>query len=371
LTEKEISLEIKKPELLVLLVFLSLVLFLDTGVTLKTPISFGDEGFHARISQWIAQEKDYFAWIPFIGKEAHRGFGRVPLWNLTGAGFYLILGFNDIIGKLLPPIIAFFTGLSVYLLVKKLYNKEIGFISSVVSVSIPSFVTYSVLLYTDVMLVFYSSLSTFTLLLALKNDSKKYLLLSGVFASFSFLTKVSGMASYAIFGVIILHELIKNKKLQPLIKKYSPVILILILVPSAFFLRSLYYYKTPICYVPVPFFSQDGCNKEKIESEYKFPARTEEVGTEVGVFKMGVMNYFTFAYGRIWLFVFGMISGMVLMFTKKDKIDVLILLVILGLTTILIQSRIYTRAEDTARYTLIFIPVMSVIHCSKIFYGNI
>jgi len=361
LAEKEISIEIKKPELLILIVFLGLVLFLTARVTIKTPINFGDEGFHTRTAQWFAQERDYFAWMPFYGNGIEKsGFGRPPLWNLTEAGFYLIFGFHEFLGKLLPPIIAFFTGLSVYLLVKQLYNKEVGFIASVVSVSIPSFVTYSVLLYTDVMLTFYFSLFVFTLLLALKKDEKKYFYLSAVFCSFSLLTKLPGIAAYVFVILVFLYELFKKKNLQILIKKYSIFVLILLLIPSTFFLRSLYYYKTPICGFPFPFIEKDDCIVGGIEPDKKFTERTEQVGSEAGVLGMGLMNYLNFAYGSIWLVTFGFISGLILMFTKKDETDILTLLVFLSLLPLLAQG-IFGRAEDTARYTLAWVPIISVV----------
>ncbi len=358
--EKEISLEIKKPELLVLIIFLGIVLFLNVRVTIKTPINFGDEGFHTRIAQWFAQEKDVFAWIPFHGTEPTNAFARPPLWNLTEAGFYLLLGFREIVGKLLPPLIAFFTGLSVYLLVKELYNEEVGFIAGVISVTVPSFVTYSVLLYTDALFTFYFSLCVFTLLLSLKKDEKKYLILSSVFGSFALMTKLPGLVVYLVFGLVFLYELFKKKDFQFLFKKYFLVIVILMLIQGGFFLRSLYYFKTPMVGAPIPLFEPMTTLKEPIESDHEFPQRTQQVGTETGVLKMGLMNYLKFAYGHMWLVVFGLISGIILMFAKRNKMDVLILL---SLSTILIITTqgIFKRAEDTARYTLGWIPIIAVI----------
>ena len=362
LAEKEIKLDIKNVELLILIVFLTVVLVFDARVTIKTPINFGDEGFHTRIAQWIGQNNDYFAWFPFYTeKDSKDGFGRPPLWNLTEAGFYMIFGFHEIIGKLLPPIIAFFTGLFVYLLIKELYNKEIGFIASVISVSIPSFVTYSVLLYTDVMLTFYFCLFVFTLLLSIKKNEKKYFYLSAVFASLAFLTKSPGLTVFVVLPLIILYELFEKKQLKNLIKDYSIYILIIFVILAGFFLRSFYYWGTPMCGLPLPIIGKNDCSVVYFKSELKFEGRTEQVGTEVGIFTMGLTNYLNFAYGKIWFVVFGLISGIILMLSKRDKFDILILLSLLSIFTILSQTVTLQRAEDTARYTLAWVPIISVV----------
>lgn len=357
--KKEISLEFKKPELLILLILLGLGLFFTSRVTIKTPINFGDEGFHTRVAQWFAQEKDYFAWMPFFGKEPNLAFGRTPLWNLTEAGFYLIFGFHEILGKLLPPLISFLTGLSVYLLVKQLYNKETGFIASIISITIPSFVTYSVLLYVDVLFTLYFSLSVFTLALSLRKNNKKYFYLSIIFGTLSILTKKPGLAITLIFGTTFIYEFLK-KKSKKLILKYSIAMVIFILVTGGFFLRNIYYYKTPLSGFPLPIFNEIKKLNEPPESEYKYPQRTEEVGTETGVLNMGIMNYLRFAYGIEWLVIFGFISGLLLMLVKRKGADILILLSI-GTLILLFFQGISQRAEDTARYTLGWVPIIAVV----------
>src|SRR4030042_4566025 len=109
-----------------LLVVLAVVFIVDANTLIKSPISFGDEGFHTRVAQWFAQKKDYFAWTPFFGKASLDGMGRPVLWNLTEAGFFLVLGFHEIIPKLLIPMIAVLTGLATFTFVTKLYGINVG-----------------------------------------------------------------------------------------------------------------------------------------------------------------------------------------------------------------------------------------------------
>jgi 4-amino-4-deoxy-L-arabinose transferase-like glycosyltransferase len=252
-------------------------------------------------------------------------------------GVYLIFGFREILGKLLPPLIAFFTGLSVYLLVKQLYNKEVGFISSVVSVTIPSFVTHSVLLYVDTIFTLYFSLSIFTLALSFKKDDKKYFFLSAIFASLALLTKKPAFALFFIFGGTFLYETFK-RKFSEVIGKYLILGIILLLITGGFFLRNLYYYNTLLLGFPLPIFNEKKYLNGPLDFEKEYPQRTEEVGTEAGVLNMGIMNYLKFAYGIEWLVIFGLIAGLILMTVKREKMDIIILLSLGSLGILMLQG---------------------------------
>lgn len=55
----EITFEIRKPEALLLVAFLAVIFILEAQLTLTTPISFGDEGYHTSMARWIAQNMEY------------------------------------------------------------------------------------------------------------------------------------------------------------------------------------------------------------------------------------------------------------------------------------------------------------------------
>jgi len=193
-----------------------------------------------------------------------------------------------------------------------------------------------------------------------KDGEKKYLILSALFGSFSFLSKRPGLAIYTVLGTLIFYELIfKKSNLFTVLKKYLPFILIVLLIPMGYFLRNIYYFNTPMCGFPLPIFKEE-CEKNTPKYDLSFPARTEEIGTETNVFKMGLMNYLQFAYGYILLTVFGFIAGLLIMIYKREKEDVFILIVLIGIIPLLLQD-IYNRAEDTARYLLLIAPIISVL----------
>jgi len=103
--EKEITIELKHPEIIVLLAFLCIALFLELQVTLNSHITFGDEGFHAKISQVIAERVEYSKWTPVGETEIDKaGFSRPPLWNFLGASLFYIFGLHEWLLKALIPL---------------------------------------------------------------------------------------------------------------------------------------------------------------------------------------------------------------------------------------------------------------------------
>ncbi len=359
LEDKKITFEIKKTEIILLFLILSVILFLELRVTFNTPISFGDEGFHTRMAQWIAEEKEYPTWVTFEGSNLERNsFERPPVWNFLEASFLFILGFHESIIKFLTPFIAVLTSIALFVLVKRLYNEKVAFIASIISIVIPSFVTYSVLFYTDVLYTFYFMLFVLTFILALKCGEKKYWIVSGVFGALAFLTKTTGVAVYLFIVFAFVYQLVKERKLM-MVKRYFILVLISVLLISPFFIRNFFYYKTPTCSFPLPFFSKSGCAIDKFESKYQFAGRTEQVGTEVSPTKMGITNYLAFAYGNIWFVVLGLICGLLLLFIRRSNIDILIIISLITIFYLLIQPS--QRAEDLARYTLGWVPIIAII----------
>jgi 4-amino-4-deoxy-L-arabinose transferase-like glycosyltransferase len=360
--EKEITIDIKKPEIIILLILLSTILILELQVTLPSPIVFGDEGFHTQMSKYMSEEKEYPVWIPFEGntKLIKGGFKRPPLWELTESSFYLIFGFNEIIVKFLTPFIGVvLTGLSVFLIGKRIYNEKVGFVATLIAVTIPSLVTYSVLFYTDALLVFYLSLFIMTLFLSIKTENKKYWILSGIFAALAFLTKTPAFMIFPLIGLGFLYQIYKQKNIIGVLKKYLTLALFLILIIGPFLLRNYVYYHTPTCDLAI--FDQKGCsvtfdykNKKNVSGEL------EKIGTSADILGMGLINYFNFAYGNIWFVILGFLAGLIIIGLRKKDEDILIIFVILAFLPIFYLGSA-GRAEDTARYSLGLVPIIALV----------
>ena len=357
--EKEISIEIKKPEIWVLIAFIAFVFFLELQITLNSPIAFGDEGFHTRMSQWIGQEKEYPVWIPFEGSKLEReGFSRPPLWNILEGSFYFMFGFNDIIVRVLTPLIAsVLIGLATYLLVKRVYDGKIALIASMITITIPSFVTYSVLFYDAILLAFFFVLFILTMVLAVKNNGKKYWLLSGIFAALAYLSKGSGLAIIPLVVLIFVYLWTREKKFVKSLKVFLPFIVVLLLLLAPFLLRNYFYYGTPDC--RFWFFDLKRCEIDNYQDKLQFSARTEQTGTEQSILNIGLLGYLDFAYGNVWIVVFSFMAGLTIFFARRHSTDVLVLLALLMLIPIVAES--FNRAEDTARATIAWVPFIALI----------
>ena len=364
--EKEISLEIKKPEIWILLAFLALVFVLEVLMTTSTPISFGDEGYHTRMAQWIGQKQEYPVWTPFEGTNLERAsFARPPIFNILEGSFIFIFGFNELIIKLLTPFIVFLTGISVFILTKRIFNSKVALIAAIATVTIPALVTYSVTFYVDAFLTFNMAMFFLLFILALKESNQKYLILSGAFGAFALLTKITGLMVYAFAFFAFFYELIKErKKISDLFKKYWPLVAVMILIPSGWLIRNYYYYNNPICY-SLPFvnlFSTKGCSIDQFQGKYQFPGINQQTGSNISVYDMapeGILSYLDFAYGVLWFVMIAFFCGLAILFLKRDMINDLLLI---SLALFLIIFYMTTgRAEDTARYTLGWVPIIALV----------
>jgi len=358
---KEITIEIKKPEIIILLVFLAVILFLELQLTFNSPIVFGDEGWHTRLAQFISQKIEYPAWIPYEGtKLVEYSFPRPPVWNLLEGSFLFIFGFHESIVKFLTPFIAVLVGLVVFLLGKKIYGKEVSFIAALITITVPSFVTYSVLFYDVTLLVFYLTMFMLTFFLAIKGEGKRYWVLSGIFGALSFLTKTPGFAVFPMIALGFLYQVYKKEKITDLFKNYLLMGLLLILIISTFFIRSYIYYGTPMCQLSL--LNNSGCTKTfDYKNTKDMPTQLEQTGTAMNIFQIGFINYLNFAYGIIWFVPLMLLCGLVTIFYKKEKMDILIILAILSFIPIFYFSySSESRAEDTARTMLGLVGIISL-----------
>lgn len=355
---------------LVFLIIVGLVFILEMNTTLKSNIVFGDEGFHAGISRWISQNKEYPQWNPLgYTNLSQTNFARPPLFHLLEAGFLFVLGRHELIFKFLSPFTAALTVIAFYLLVKRLYNKELGLISSLIFIGLPSFVTYAVLVFDEILFVFNMLLFTFTFLLAIKENSRKYWVLSAVFAGLTILTKNVGIVLILFIPLSFLYIFIKEKNFKYNVKRFAAFAIIILLVTGPFFLRNIAHYNTPVCY-GLPILNQDttGCEKFEVVEKRSFEVRTLSGGTENSIMRFGLLNFVTFAYGNYWFILVGLIGGLIILLNKQnEKINSLLLIAMVLVLYVLYLT--YGRAEDASRQILFWASIMVVI--SAHYWGEI
>ncbi len=360
--DKEITLEIPKPEILFLLLVLSIFSFLEFRAILSRGLAFGDEGYHSILAKYIGENKDYPVWNPVLGSEdSKNGFFDNPLWHLILGGFFSTFGFHEFIIKILPPFIGvILIGLSTYVLGKRIFNKEVGVMAAVIAVATPSMVTYSLLAYKDTLFSLYFSLAGMSLILALLTEKPKYWILGGIFSGLSFLAKTPG---YTVIPLLLLFmfllRLVEKKKISYVLKEFIPVAFIFLILAGSFVLRNFVYYKT-IC-APLPLISDATCYKRSsYEEKNKYEGRTEESGVEGNAFKMGIMNYFEFSYGSIIFIPLFFILGFFLLLFRKNKADIAVLAAMASFLPVAYFA-FPGRAEDTSRFLLPLVPFIALI----------
>jgi len=376
----EFTIEIKKPETLVLLAFLGILLVMELRVSLSTPISFGDEGFHTRLAQWIGQNVEYPTWVPFTQNLAGKaGFDRPPFWNILEGGLFWLLGFSELMPKLLTPFISVLGGLALYLGAKRFYGERISFIAAVLLATFPSVVTYALVFYTDALTTFFMEMFIITLAIAFTDGKRMYMLAAGAFGALTLLTKVVGYTAYALVGLMLLYELLRNRKPAEMLKKYWPLVLVMALLPATYMLRNYAYFGTPLCYdLPVVsnLFSTAGCSVDTgtYKPIYSYAGRTSQVGTEADVFSMGIVNYLDFAYGNIWFVLVAFFAGAILLvepirngwakglaLPEIQPFDFALIGMLALYVLLFLFGTITPRAEDTSRFSLMWAPVIALV----------
>lgn len=371
--EIEIAINYQLLYFILLAIFLIYSFYLSHQVAMKNPISFGDEGFHTSLGRYIAVNKEYPKYIPFEGTILIKdSFHRPPLWNLLLAGFMFIFGANDFVAKIITLLIAFFLGISTYILTKKIFNENVALISSIFIVSFQSVLTYTVLFYYTLLLLFFANLALLCFMIYVKENNKKFLILAGLFSSLALLTNQFAITLYVIFFLYILYTNLENlRNLRLIIKEYFPFLLILLIIPSGYIIRNLILYKTPVCF-SIPYlrtiFDTSHCKIQNFEEKFKFVGQAIPIGTEATAFSIGFTNYLEFAYFDTKFVILPLLIGLCLLFLSPNRINILLIICFIIYVILMLEVG-RGRAEDTARYSLGFAGVVALI--SAITYNKI
>jgi 4-amino-4-deoxy-L-arabinose transferase-like glycosyltransferase len=346
MVEKEVTIEMKRPKALFLTFFLLFVLALELAITFGSPVAFGDEAGHTYWAKYMAEQIEMPIKFPLYGSKVMGGleFGRPPLWNLLVASFYLILGFHEAIVKFLTPFVCFLTGIAMYVMASKAFNRNVAVLASIIAVTIPSYVTYSVLFYVDVLFVLYFTLGTLLVILASRDWNPRYWLMAGIYLSFAILTKVPGFVIFPMLLIFFVFQASRNKALKQTFLRYSLLLLMmsLILVPE--FMRTYHRYGNVgiIGFRPKP---------KLYDYEPKHRFERMMMPGEVTLLEHGLTGYVRFAYGNLWFVPFIFMAGLFLL-SWKSKIEHRLLILSLLPFLLIAYMTFRGRTEDMARYML-------------------
>ena len=115
----------------------------------------------------------------------------VPLIMFTVSSFFAIGG--ETLVKALDPLLSILTGFMIFLLAQKLYSKKTGVLSVFFFLILPCVITYAIFLYADMLVTLLMVSSLYFLIKAVKEDSNKYIIISGIFGGLAALTKETGL----------------------------------------------------------------------------------------------------------------------------------------------------------------------------------
>jgi 4-amino-4-deoxy-L-arabinose transferase-like glycosyltransferase len=324
-------------------------------VSLNSPIVFGDEGYYASTSRWIAENHIIPEFRPLAENAAIKDRADIiPMFFMTETFFFY---FGEIGPKLMFPLLALIAALTTYTLVKSLSNKKTAFFAALTLIFTPAFITYGVMGYVDILLfILITSTMIFTLK-AFKTEKKTDMILAGIFSAFCVLTKISGPT---IFFFIILYtlSLFRGKAdLSNWNKNYIKTFLIICLIAFLFIapllIRNISLFGD-VCYRNFAI-NKENCgyvylqNVENIDS-LEYASRNTGTSTEAGLINFGILNYFNFAHGLIITIL--LIIGLGLSISELKNKNILKISIISLLASIPIIIFSLERAEDTARYML-------------------
>lgn len=384
----EISFDLGKLKKILIIGFLIAVFALELNLTFHKPIAFGDEAFHVSTAKYVGTEVDYSKYTPLYGSTLNpERFSRPPFWNLIEASFYFLFGFSDAFVKFLVPFISFMTGIVIYVFLKRLYSENVGIIAAAIAVTIPSFVTYSVLFYTTVPYVFLFTIAFLSLLAAIKTGSRKFWLLAGIFSGISVITNIAGFFMPILtvaMGILHLAKTRNFKGLTEALKTYGIVLLVTVLVMSPWIARNVGLFYVPGCSSPIDII-EGVCPQDEgyqTVTGNQFAGRSSGGGTDDSVLNIGVANYLQFAYGfsspnsifnaqqlnslvniiGLAFIPFSVLAGLVVLAKRREFSDIMIVVsaIIFVLVFYQIGGLLEGRAEDTARYFLSAVPLIGL-----------
>ena len=361
MAEKEISIEIKSLFSWILLGVLLVALVAELQISFSTPIAFGDEGFYAHLSRWIAENKEYPVWVPFYGTDLIKWGNSKPLFlTLAESGFFLIFGYSDLFLKFLYPFIGFLTAISTYLLAKKLFSEKIGFFAAILIVTVSSIITYSIIFYVEIFSAFMFITGGLLLILHATTKRMRYLILAGVFLGLGLLTKLPNYASGLFFVMALLYEVLESRKItKDIIKRYGIILLIAAIIVLPFFIRTYVNYNVFSC--DVTFGQPNICTTTYSYTPIKTSeGRADSGGTSSSLISYGILQYLDFSIGTVWFIPLLFLCGLVLMLAKRSKIEILLILLLLSVIPVFYKT-LTSRVEETSRFTIIAVPVIAII----------
>jgi len=161
-----------------------------------------DEAVYLGLAKNLYEGKGYF--INFNDENF-----RPPLFPFIIYLLWKFFGVSELLVRLVLPIFAILSVITLYIFVKKMYDEEKAIIASLILATSHMFIFYSLKILPESLFIFLSTLSLYFFYLAIELNKKKYFLFAGVTMALSFLARYPGLI-LALF--YLLYPLFSRKK---------------------------------------------------------------------------------------------------------------------------------------------------------------
>lgn len=345
---------------------------INLNVTLNNPIIFGDEGYYAGHGRLISRTHELPRYLPQGTDSFREIFTDAPLFFVFIASFFSLGGEGLV--RFMGPMLAVIAALLTFLAARR-YSPLAGALAALFLLSMPSFVTYTTLLYNH---LFAASLFLSSLLFLQRYFDKGkplFLVGSSVLGGLSILSHQAGI----LIPVVYVFSFAAGWLGKDGTKK-----LLLLLAVFTLMMGSRYLiYNLPLTgYLDIPVldnvaakFVHPWGRLEKLQEVAIDPSIPGLGGAPGGgvyqsIFRMNILNFIEFAYSMR-NFIIAVI-GASYMFTKKGREDRFLLLWLLavGGAIFYASGEGGGAAETTARALLFIAPPLAIaagLAASKVF----
>lgn len=351
------------------ILFLTLVISLaiNLNVAINTPIVFGDEGFYASRGEWVLDNLQIPKYYHIQSEsEAYREFFLRPPELIFLVSSFFFLGGETLV-KALGPIVNLILSLVIFLFVGKAYSYKTGVASVIFFSMIPSAITYTIFLYSEILAVLFVASAILFFYRGLTEEKRKklFFVLGGILSGFALLTEIGSILLPLVFlSMFLIYR-------ENWIKRFLLVLLIFIILIIPYYGIHNYYllgnpgFQTERIGLDFP--SRDILKDFKTSNDFELKGVTESaIGTGATIMNMGLLNYIQFAYALA-PFIFAVIgASYMFMERKKENTLVLMLFFLFFFVALLVSTG---RSEDAARamlYTTVPLSIMAGVSVERI-----
>lgn len=342
-----------------LLIIVASSLLINLNVTLNNPLIFGDEGYYAGYGELVAKNAELPRYI-HVGSDAIKMvFQDAPLSFVFIGAFFSVGG--EFLVKMMGPILAALCGTIVFLIGRR-YSNIAGAGGALFLLAMPSFITYTILLYNHLLATFLLLASIMFLQKYFERGDERHLAVCGILGGLSLLTHQI-MILFPAFLIVAFY--LNNANAKRLLIPLS-------IFAIVFFSRYMLYNYAVTGYPGIPVldnvFAKIGTpkgsvfNVKDIPTDASLPALggIDNSGVNQNIFRMNFINYIEFAYSiRVFLVSLLGISYLYVSRGKWDK-TILAWLVVIGGFTMYGGGFGSLTAESAGRAFLFIVPALAI-----------